>query len=157
MRTRHTLTIALLLLAGLAAPAAAAPGNSPGFVEEPLYVEALFPNPCLGEGAEEVWYFDGRLLIHEFTNPSGNYHFNDIGYLAAWTDSGFSMPERMIGVDVENISDNAYTYTGTGLYQLRNDDNDKLRFQGKIQATVVDGDVKVDLFGFEFACLGNAS
>ena len=156
MRTKLSLAVALLLLVGLAAPAAAAPGNSPRFVEEPFGLDIVFPNPCLGDGAEEMWYFDGHLLIHEFTNPSGNFHHVDLGYLAAWTDSGFSMPEKMIGVDVENISDNASTFSGMGLYQLRNDDNQKLRFQIKIQATVVDGEVKVDMFGLEFACLGNA-
>lgn len=154
MRTRLSVAVALLLLVGLAAPAAAEPANS-NFVEESLVGDIEFPNPCLGEGVVEMWHFDGRLLIHEFTNPSGNYHFNDIGYIALWTDSGFAMPEKMIGVDVENISTNAYSYTGTGLYQLRNDDNEKLRFQIKVQATVVDGDVKVDMFGLDFDCLGN--
>lgn len=61
----------------------------------------------------------------------------------------------MIGVDVENISEDTYTYTTTGLYQLRNDQNDKLRVQLKTQVTVVADDVKVALFTFEFACLGN--
>ena len=155
MRSRVALALAVLLLAGLATPAAAAPDKSPVFVDEPIFVEVVFPNPCLGETYEEIWWFDGHLLIHEFTNPSGNTHYNNVGYIAAETESGFSMPEKMIGVDVENISDNTVTFTGTGLYQLRNDDNDKLRLQLKIQTTVVDGDVKVDLFNLDIACLGN--
>lgn len=155
MRTRLSVAVALLLLIGLAAPAAAEPGNS-RFVEESFVVDVEFPNPCLGEGIEEMWHFDGRLLVHEFTNPSGNHHYNDHAYLAAWTDSGFAMPEKMIGAEVENISANTYAFMSMGLYQLRNDDHEKLRLQLKIQATVVDGDVKVDMFGLEFACLGNS-
>ena len=155
MRYRFALAIVLVLLIGNAVPAAAAPDNSPVFEAEELYAEIEFPNPCLGEDAVELYLFEGRLVFHEFTNPSGNYHFNDVGYLSASTESGFSMPEKMIGVDVENISDNTYTYTSIGLYQLRNDEGQKLRIRFKIQETVVGGEAKVELFAFDFVCLGN--
>lgn len=157
MRPRIALAIAFGLLVVGVAPAAAAPDKSPKFVELPIVIDTEFPNPCLGEDVIEPYHFEGRFLIHEFTNPSGNYHFNNVGYLSALTDSGFSMPEKMIGVDVENISGNTYTYTGTGLYQLRNDDGQKLRFQIKIQTTVVGDETRVDMFGLEFACLGNSA
>lgn len=155
MRYRFALAIVLVLLIGNAVPAAAAPDNSPVFEAEEIFIEVEFPNPCLGEDVVELYHFEGRFIYHEFTNPSGNYHFNDVGYLSASTDSGFSMPEKMIGVDVENISDNTYTYTGTGLYQLRNDEGQKLRFQIKIQETVIGDEAKVELFALDFACLGN--
>lgn len=155
MRSRLLLLLSLFLIAGLAAPASADPGNSPVFVEEPFFLEIEFPNPCLGEDVVEWYQAEGRLLIHDFTNPSGNYHYLDLGYLSLSTESGFVAPEKMIGVDVENVSDNTSTYTGTGLYQLRNDDGQKLRFQLKIQATIVDGDMKVDIFALDISCLGN--
>ncbi len=43
----------------------------------------------------------------------------------------------------------------TGLYQLRNDAGDKLRLQLKIHVTIAGDDVKVDMFGLDFVCLGN--
>jgi hypothetical protein len=150
---RRALVIALVLLLAGAAPASAAPDNSPVFVKEAF--EAYFPilNPCIEE--EELAHFTGHLLIHEFENPKGKTHYNDLGYIAASTPSGFSSPEKMIGVDVENINGNTQTFTGTGLYQLRNDDGQKLRFQIKVQFTLVGDEVKVDLFGLDSACLGN--
>jgi hypothetical protein len=156
---RRALVIAfVLLLVAVAAPASAAPDNSPVFKEEvPDFVgfPIEFPNPCLGEGATDIYIFEGRLFVHEFTNPSGKQHSNDVGFISVQTDSGFSSPERMIGVDVENINGNTETRTGTGLYQLRNDDGQKLRVQVKFQFTMVGDEIKVDMTVFDFACLGN--
>lgn len=157
MRRARVIAFVLLLVA-VAAPASAAPDNSPVFEEEvPVFVgfPIEFPNPCLGEGATDIYIFEGRLLVHEFTNPSGKQHSNDVAFISVQTDSGFSSPEKIIGVDVENINVNTETFTGTGLYQLRNDDGQKLRVQVKAQFTMVGEEIKVDMTVFDFACLGN--
>jgi hypothetical protein len=145
----------VLLLVAVAAPASAAPDNSPVFEKEPF--DVIFPilNPCIGDDFVEFAHFTGHLLIHEFENPKGKTHINDVGYIAASTPSGFSSPEKMIGVDVENKNGNTETRTGTGLYQLRNDDGQKLRVQVKAQFTMVGDEIKVDMTVFDFACLGN--
>lgn len=145
----------ILLLVAVAAPASAAPDNSPVFEKEPFDVVFPILNPCIGDDFVEFALFTGHLLIHEFENPKGKTHINDVGYIAASTPSGFSSPEKMIGVDVENKNGNTETSTGTGLYQLRNDDGQKLRVQVKAQFTRVGDEIKVDMTMFDFACLGN--
>ncbi|MDH4119672.1 MAG: hypothetical protein OEX04_14900 [Acidimicrobiia bacterium] len=156
MRIRIAVLLSFLVVIGMSVPATAAPYNSPPWGEpQILDVDFDFPNPCLGEDEMDLWYFHGPIYAREFQTPAGNTHFQSIWWIAVSTAAGFSMPERMIGVDVVNEGTNTFHYTGTGLYQLRNEEGQQLRAQIKIQVTVVDGEIvheKVD--GWDFACIG---
>ena len=85
---RRVLVIAFVLLVAVAAPASAAPDNSPVFEEQTFLVEGFWlPNPCLGDDVWEPYRFEGRLVVHEFENPSGKEHLNDIGMDQASSDA----------------------------------------------------------------------
>ncbi|MDH4119460.1 MAG: hypothetical protein OEW30_18915 [Acidimicrobiia bacterium] len=157
MRIRIAVMLSFLVVIGMSVPATAAPDNSPQW-GEPEILDAYLdlPNPCLGEDEMDLWHFYGPMYTREFATPAGNTHYNSIWWITTSTAAGFSMPERMIGVDVVNVGPNSFHYTGTGMYQLRNEEGQTLRLQVKVITTVIDDEiVKVDIDGWDFTCLGN--
>ena len=67
MRLRIALAFGVLMVVAVAYPVAAAPDNSPVWVEEPFSLDIEFPNPCLGPDFLEIWTFEGTFYFHEFT------------------------------------------------------------------------------------------
>ncbi len=155
MRIRIAAMLSFLVVIGMSIPATAAPDQSPAFEEVPTYYEVVLPNPCLGEGVEELYIFEGVTYIHEQTNPSGNYHYNDYALWSVQTESGFYAAPKMVGVGLINESNNAYILGGVGNYQLRNEAGQKLRLQVHQKIRIIGDEVKVDTFDFDLTCLGN--
>ena len=155
MRIRIAVLLSFLVVIGMSVPAAAAPDKSPVFEEVPIYYEVVVPNPCLGEDAQELYIFEGVTYLHEQTNPSGNYHYNDYGLWSARTESGFFAAPKMVGVDVFNIGPNSFNFTGVGEFQLRNEIGQKLHLQVRGRTMIIGDEVKVDFFDFNPTCLGN--
>ncbi|MDH4117756.1 MAG: hypothetical protein OEX04_00365 [Acidimicrobiia bacterium] len=151
MRTRIAALLSVFALMTMSLPAAAVPTNSPVHEEIPFSFVEVLPNPCLGVEAEN-FYGDGVLYVHEMTNPSGNYHFNAIGYVALRTDSGFQSPSKMAGMGFFLETDNVYKYNEVDHYNSITNGEQTLRLHFKFHLTIVDDEVKVDIADVEMTC-----
>jgi hypothetical protein len=153
MRSSFTFLLALVLLLAMAVPGAAEPANSGAFVHSPIDFTLDLPNPCTGD-VVEYWIF-GDMYTMEKDTPDGS-HFLERWWAAGETTDGFRAERKMIGPDVINEHGDVTVYTGIGNYQFRNDAGDKFRLKVLIHTTEMDGELKSDVFVFDFKCLGNS-
>ena len=156
MRIRIAVMLSFLVVIGMSITAAAQPDQP--FWGEDVEWDWGLPNPCLDDPYGDMWHFKGRAYSHDVYPPAGVGHVQNLVYLSAWTDSGFSMPERLVISEVFIGEDDGEYHIFISNYKeqyvLHNGEGQTLKMQIKIHATKVDGETKVEMFDWDIVCRG---
>lgn len=156
MRIRIAMMLSFLVVIGMSIPAVAQPDQP--FWGEDVEWDWGLPNPCLDDPYGDMWHFKGRAYSHDVYPPTGSGHIQNLVYLSAWTDSGFSMPEKLVigevMIDEDGTGEATFIANYKEHYVLHNDLGQTLKMQIKFHLTQVDGDTKVEMFDWDIVCRG---